>query len=276
MAAARCQLDEIRADVGRLDADIVAPGVTDVADLRRRLRAGIPQHGGTAAAGGDVDAARQAGIAQHVVATGAGIDAVAAAGVTRVAQVPVALLDMRVAAIELVQVGQPVQAADFHLQRIADIEVVVQRLGEHHRLAADVLGDQLLLQRAADAQQHVQAQLQAFQCRRCQGQQHAAIGFAPRLAQFPRHGAHEAMRGNVVALPLAGEVRPAHRAAAADRGGQWLQRRRQPHHLVPALGHEGQQLPAEHADRRAGERGFHLPCGEAVEIAHVQALHILH
>src|SRR5690606_36273109 len=123
VAAARGQLDHVQADVAGFDADVVAPTGADVVHLRSGRFAGVPDHGGTAAAGGDVDAAAEAGVAQHVVAARLGIDAVAAAGIARVAQVPVALLDVSVAAVELVQVGQAIQPGHVDPQCVADVEV---------------------------------------------------------------------------------------------------------------------------------------------------------
>src|SRR5690606_5442849 len=97
------------------DADIVAPTRADIGDVGRARLTGIPDHGGAAAAGGDVDGPLEAGVAQDVVPCCLCIDPVAATRITRITQVPVALLHVGVTVIELVQVGQAVQPGDIHL-----------------------------------------------------------------------------------------------------------------------------------------------------------------
>ena len=117
------------------------PGTHSRASLHRRPpsslrpRPRVPRNQRAASLGTDVDAALQHRIAQDIVAVGLRVDAVAAAGVARVAQRPGPLLPARLRIVlELVQIFQPVHAIHVHRAGVTHAEIVVQRLGDADRV----------------------------------------------------------------------------------------------------------------------------------------------
>ena len=288
MAGAGGQFDQVRAGVGRFQAHELAPVRTDVGHARGGRFARIPHHRGVGVAHRKVDAAAQARIDQAIAAAGAiatarattctraGEQAIAAARVAPVVQGPVALLDVLVSIVVLVQEHTAGQTFDVHLGHVGDAEVVVQRFAETHRLGTGVGRGQALFQRAANAQLHAQAQRQLLQRWRLQLQDHAAVSLAPGGDQLPRQGPHEAVRRHVAALALAAEIRPAHGRAAADRRGQRRTQRRQPEHILLPLRCERQQLAAEQRHRRAGQGRIDQQGIQALELAQAQSGNWLH
>src|SRR5688500_5339678 len=126
MASIRRQFDHVLAGVAGFQAYEMAPAIArGIADRGDALFSRIPYHQGTAAGGGQADATAQGRIDQCETTAGALVGAVAASGIPRVLQVPLARLRMLLAVVA-VGVPQAFQSGDVRTLRIADAEISVQ------------------------------------------------------------------------------------------------------------------------------------------------------